>query len=261
MRENCIICGKSEEVLKTFPDSCIDLVVTSPPYDNMRDYKNTDKWDDNSFHALVKELFRVLKSGGVIVWNVADQSINGSESGTSFYQALYFMYCGFKLNDTMIWEKTDPMPCISNYRYSQVFEYMFVFSKGTPKTFNPIRVPKKSRIGIYYKSFKCGQNPEDRTEEKMVVGAETKIDGNVWRFACNKNQGAFKHPAAFPYELPYRHIKSWTNEGDVVLDPFSGSGTTCLAARDLRRRYIGIEVNEVYVANSILRLKDNKKKE
>lgn len=256
MKYNRIIFGKCQDVLMNFPNDCIDLVVTSPPYDNLRDYNIKDCWNDESFHKLVKQLYRIIKIGGVVVWNVNDQTINGSETGTSFYQALYFMNEGFLLNDTMIWYKNNPMPQVKQLRYSQCFEYMFVFSKGKPKTFNPLMIPTQSGKKIYTSSCKNGSNPENRIK-KIIHSSGMKIDDNVWKFPVAKNKFHFKHPAVFPYELPLRHIKTWTNEGDVVLDPFSGSGTTCLAAKNLKRKYIGIELNPMYLAHSILRLNKN----
>lgn len=254
---NRIIHGKCQEVLTKFPNDCIDLVVTSPPYDNLRDYHIEDSWNDEAFHNLAKQLHRVIKPGGVLVWNVNDQTINGSETGTSFYQALYFMYSGFLLNDTMIWHKSNPIPQVKQLRYSQCFEYMFVFSKGKPKTFNPIMIPTQAGKKIYKSSCKNGSNPEDRVI-RTIHSSGWKIDNNIWQFPVAQNKTLHKHPAVFPYELPYRHIKTWTNEGDVVLDPFSGSGTTCLAAKNLNRKYIGIELNPMYLAHSILRLNETK---
>ena len=137
---NSIILGDAEEKLKLIDDESIDLVVTSPPYDNLRKYNGIgDSWNHDKFKAIASELKRVLKRGGVIVWNVNDKTEKGSETGTSFRQALYFMDIGLNLNDTMIWEKSNPLPQVKQPRYNQVFEYMFVFTKGKCKTFNPIK--------------------------------------------------------------------------------------------------------------------------
>lgn len=252
---NTILNGAAEEVLKTFDDNSIDLVVTSPPYDNLRKYNGAgDTWNRKTFEKIAKELARVLKPGGVIVWNVNDKTENGSETGTSLRQALYFMdECGLCLNDTMIWQKTNSMPQVRQPRYNQCFEYMFVFSKGKPKTFNPIMVPCKCAGQKYDSTAKNIDGESGRHKLSYNVNNE-KVDDNVWRFAVAQNKTS--HPAVFPLELPLRHIKTWTNEGDVVLDPFVGSGTTCVAAKMLKRNYIGIDMIEEYCEISKKQLND-----
>lgn len=244
MEFNNIYLGDSEELLKELPDECIDLVVTSPPYDNLRKYNGVvDTWNHEKFKKIANELIRTLKPGGVIVWNVNDKTESGSETGTSFRQALYFMDNGLNLNDTMLWLKSNPLPQVKQPRYNQVFEYMFVFSKGKPKTFNPIMVPCKCAGQNYDSTCKNMGGENGRTKKQFKINTE-KVDDNVWKFAVAQNKSP--HPAIFPIELPKRHIISWTNKDDVVLDPFIGSGTTALAAIELGRKYIGFEMNEEY---------------
>jgi len=233
--------------LKTFNDECIDLTVTSPPYDNLRTYKG-HTWD---FESLAKELFRVTKQGGVVVWVVGDATVNGSETGTSFRQALYFMDIGFRLHDTMIWKKSPPPSVdIMLARYYQHFEYMFVLSKGKPKICNFLRDPKKY---LDHRNFKTAQRGKDGNHSNGYAKCDkaTKIRGNVWDIPVGgghvtKDKEAYQHPAIFPEKLAHDHIISWSNEGDVVLDPFSGSGTTCKMAKLANRNYIGIEVAKEY---------------
>ena len=243
MTPDTIYTGDNVATLKTFPDACIDLVVTSPPYDNLRTYGG-HTWD---FEGVARELTRVLKPGGVIVWVVADATVNGSETGTSFRQALYFKEIGFNLHDTMIYEK----PALSfpdKNRYYQAFEYMFVLSKGKPKTFNQICDRTNKTAGS--KVHGTERRPDGSTNpDRACLGNVTPLIGarfNIWRIP-NPGKAGNKHPAVFPLALARDHILSWSNEGDVVLDPFAGSGTTCLAARDAGRRYVGIEINAEYV--------------
>lgn len=236
--------GDSEEVLKNIPDEFIDLVVTSPPYDNLRGYMGVgDSWNHNKFCAIANELYRVMKPGGVVVWVVNDKTEKGSKTGTSFRQALYFMEIGFNLNDTMIWRKTNPMPVVKQPRYNPVFEYMFVFSKGAPKTFNPLMEPCKCAGKLYDSTCKNMGGENGRTHKVFNVNKE-KVMGNIWDIAVAQNKTS--HTAVYPIEIPLKHIKSWSNEGDVVLDPFMGSGTTGLAALELNRKFIGIEMAPEY---------------
>ena len=243
--------GDCFEVLKTFEDNSIDLTVTSPPYDNLRTYGGViDGWSFEKFQGIARELYRITKEGGVVVWVVADATIKGSETGTSFKQALYFMECSFNLHDTMIWQKASYVPLTHN-RYEQEFEYMFVLSKGKPKTFNPIKVECK-----YAGTTTWGDASFHKTNDsglikvgKKVVN-DTKIKGNVFRYDTAKasKRGEYGgHPAPFPEALANDHILSWSNEGDIVLDPFMGSGTTGFVANKLGRHYIGIELNPEYV--------------
>ena len=252
---NRIINGNCVDVLRRFPDNSIDLVVTSPPYDNLREYKGYSF----PFEEVVEQLYRVIKENRVVVWVVSDATIDGSETCTSFKQALAFVDAGFKLHDTMIFQKTNPVPQIYRKRYTNVFEYMFVFSKGNVLIHNAIRIPclhaGLELNGTTYKNYSKGE--QTRTKLAKPVKAD-KLKGNIWEYVVGKkavDQEAKKHPAPFPYELAADHIKSWTDEGDIVLDPMCGSGTTCVAAFELKRKYIGIDISAEYCELSIARLK------
>ena len=220
------------------PDNFIDLTVTSPPYDNLRTY-NGYCFD---FENVAKELFRVTKQGCVVVWVVGDSTMNGSESGTSFKQALFFKEIGFNLHDTMIWKKPNPIPTQST-RYQQEFEYMFVFSKGKPKTFNPIRVKSKC-VGTKVKKHRAIKSSHNYNNEGSYIVADTKMIGNVWEIPNEKNESG--HPAIFPIELAERQILTWSNEGDLVYDPFMGSGTTAKMSILNNRNWIGSEISSEY---------------
>ena len=250
MPVNKIICGDNVAKMRAFiPDASIDLVVTSPPYDNLRMYGG-HSWD---FEGVAKELWRVIKPGGVLVWVVADETINGSETGTSFRQALRFMEIGFNLNDTMIYRCSKP-PANTACRYQPCFEYMFILSSGKPSTFTPI-MERCLWAGV-------GTSPTQRDRLGVLSGGsrrtikDRKPRENIWFYETgNGKTAATSHPAAFPESLARDHILSWSNEGDIVLDPFSGSGTTALMARSTGRQFIGIEINQAYceIAKSRMR--------
>lgn len=239
-----IIQGDCCEVMQFFKDNSIDLTVTSPPYDNLRDYKGYTF----DFEGIARELYRVTKDGGIVVWIVNDATIAGTETGTSFRQALFFKEIGFNLHDTMIWEKSNPMPQTKvGMRYTLASEFMFIFSKGKIKTFNPITIQCKTAGEILSPST---QKRKDGTKSQTRLNAqigkiinETKQLTNVWKISAKIN---VDHPAPFPEALARDHIISWSNEGDTVLDPMCGSGTTCKMAHNLKRNYIGIDISEEY---------------
>ena len=234
------------EGMKLLDDNSIDLTVTSPPYDNLRTYKGFS-WD---FEGVAKELYRVTKDGGVVVWIVGDATIKGSETGTSFKQALYFKEIGFNLHDTMIYQKNNPMPFQHN-RYQPCFEYMFILSKGKPNAFNPIMentVNPSGKLTITQREKDGSKNHGSGYGDKRN---SKRYRHNVWKYNVGKNQTtkdsvAFEHPAIFPEQLAQDHIVSWSNEGDLVLDPFMGSGTTAKMAKLNNRNYIGFELSEEY---------------
>ena len=245
---NQIICGDNVETLQGFPDDCIDLTVTSPPYDNLRTYGG-HSWD---FEGVAQQLWRVTKPGGVVVWVVADATIDGSETGTSFRQALRFMEIGFRLHDTMIWQKesfTNPFP----NRYHQVWEFMFVFSSGDP-VFNPICDRKNVHAGTVVSST-VRESDGSLSHRTPKLIADFGKRWNVWQDIVVKQSGSRVHPAPFPESLARDHILSWSNEGDLVLDPFSGSGTTAKMAKHNGRNFIGIEVNQEYCDIAVERLR------
>ena len=238
---NNIICGDSAEVLAGFPSDYIDLTVTSPPYDNLREY-NGFEFD---FEAIAKQLYRVTKPGGVVVWVVGDATVNGSETGTSFRQALYFMECGFNL-ETMIYEQAGTGAKGSNYYYWQSFEFMFVFSKGQPKTSNRIADTKNLRAGAICTKGRISPSGFEKDNKRRVV-PKYSIRSNVWRYQVGNNgDDSTNHPAPFPEALAQDHILSWSNPGDLVLDPFGGSGTTGKKAKELGRDFIMIDSSLEY---------------
>lgn len=244
----------NEDCLKTMkrmPDGFVDLTVTSPPYDDLRKY-NGYSFD---FEPKARELYRITKYGGVVVWVVGDQVIKASESGTSFRQALYFKEIGFNLHDTMIYQKAgSQMPDLN--RYLQQFEYMFVLSKGSPKTYNLIKDRKNVWSG---KAVSHYRDENGRLKyDKKYISREMGIRFNVWQYSHGSNINAaphLKHPATFPIKLAKDHIVSWSNKGDTVYDPFMGSGTTAKAAKDLGRNYIGSEISKEYCEIAEERLK------
>lgn len=261
MELNNFYTGEAQEILKDFKEDSIDLVVTSPPYDDLRTYNKRVSGEliyngySFPFEEIANELFRVLKKGGVVVWVVGDAVIKKSETGTSFRQALYFMQIGFKLHDTMIYEKNGPsFPARRNSnRYSQVFEYMFILSKlESPKTANLICDKPNKWAG--YTSFGSSSYRNKNGELIKRVQKPTPEYSprfNIWRYNTGKNYStkdveAFKHPAIFPEDLAEDHILTWSKKEDVVLDPFSGSGTTAKMAYINERKYIGIDINEEY---------------
>ena len=247
--ENCL------DTMAKMPDCFVDLTVTSPPYDNLRTY-NGYSFD---FKAVAKELYRVTKQGGVVVWVVGDATIKGSETGTSFRQALYFKDIGFNLHDTMIYKKLKIVPIDSRTakRYAGEFEYMFVFSKGKILNCNYIKIPTKhgGKKAAGYQRSADGSLRLDRKEKNQDhIVADTKIKGNVWEYASTSHK---YHPAPFPEQLANDHIISWSNEGDLVYDPFMGSGTTAKMAILNKRNWIGSEISKEYCEIAEKRINEN----
>lgn len=234
-----IMLGDCIGTMRKMNDSCIDLTVTSPPYDNLRKY-NGYCFD---FENVAKELYRITKDGGVVVWNVGDSTVKGSETGNSFRQALFFMECGFNLHDTMIWVKDGGGAIGSNKCYTQNFEYMFVFSKGTPKSINLIYDKPNQSFGQDKSGVGRRKVTGEHKIEQRKPSKEFSRRNNWWYIPPQKGVG---HPAVFPEQLANDHIISWSNEGDVVLDPFMGSGTTAKMAMLNNRKFVGCEVSEKY---------------
>jgi site-specific DNA-methyltransferase (adenine-specific) len=253
------------ETMARMPDNFIDLTVTSPPYDNLRTYTCEMNWNEDVWKEIIKELYRVTKDGGVVVWIVGDATIKGSETGTSFKQALWAMECGLRLHDTMIWEKPNfSMPCKN--RYHQVFEYMFIFTRGAPKTFNEI-CDRKNKYGTCLGRNSVRSKSGQMIELKKPEGREFGRRFNVWKnntvgqdFMCQE----LPHPAMFPEKLANDHIISWSNEGDLVYDPFMGSGTTAKMSILNNRNWVGSEISSEYckiIEERVKKAREEKRKE
>jgi site-specific DNA-methyltransferase (adenine-specific) len=237
-------------------DEVVDATITSPPYDVLRNYEGYEF----DFEATARELFRVTKTGGVVIWVVGDSVVKGSETGTSFRQALFFQEIGFNIHDTMIYAKTGvSYPSIG--RYTQVFEFMFVFSKGKPKTFNPIcDIPKLWPRGSWGKT---SRRRKDGTLDTKSIregdGSGFKMMSNIWTIKNGRGFGtkddiAYQHPATFPEEIPRRHILTWSNPCDLIFDPVCGSGTTLKMALLNGRKFIGVDISQKYCSIAIKRL-------
>lgn len=240
--ENCL------ETLGRLPDDMIDMTITSPPYDDLREY--------NGYHFPVADiaaaLYRKTRPGGVVIWVVGDRTVNGDETLTSFKHALIFQETGFKVHDTMLYVKNNPIPSDCGKRYRQCFEYMFCFSKGQPKTFNPITEPTKS-AGTKIKAFRITERGRGNVPDEDIgrqIKTERKVS-NIFTYnvgtSSSKDKVAFNHPAIFPEKLVEDQIRTWTNSGDVVYDCFMGSGTTAKVAQLLDRKWLGSEISEQYV--------------
>lgn len=251
--------GDCLEKMKELPDNSIDLVLTSPPYDNLRDYGKVSSWNFDIFRPIANEIFRVIKKCGVVVWVVNDATVKGSETGTSFKQALYFKEIGFNLHDTMIYAKNNVVP-LTHKRYEQSFEYMFIFSNGKPSTFNGIKDKINKHFG---KKMSGTQYSKDKT--KRMSGHNNKV---ISRYGLRHNVMYYnnggdyriKHPAVFPLQLAKDHIITWSNENETVLDIFMGSGTTGIACKNLNRNFMGIENNKEYFKIAVDRIKNGKLK-
>jgi site-specific DNA-methyltransferase (adenine-specific) len=243
---NQIIVGDSLEVMKGWPDGCVDLVLTSPPYGTLREYKGFRF----NFEGIAGQLFRVIKPNGVLVWVVGDEVQDGSESCESFRHALLFRDIGFSLHDTMIyWKNVFAFP--ESTRYAQVFEYMFVLSKGSPATTNIIRVPTYARYRVVQKATSYRQKDGKTSKIQYSSGHDARNMENIWVYDAGFNKStkdtcAYQHPAIFPDRLAEDHIVSWSQVREIVMDPMSGSGTTCIAAKKLGRRYVGIDISPEY---------------
>jgi len=252
---NTIFHSNCIDGMKSLEDEVIDLCVTSPPYDDLRSYNDSSAWNFDNFKKVAEQLYRVMKIGGVVVWVVGDATIKGGETGSSFRQVLHFMDLGFLLHDTMIYEKNgSPFPARRDgNRYSQVFEYMFVLSKKTkPKTAN-LLCDKPNRWAGYTHFGKGTIRTKDGSlvERNIKPIPEFSPRNNIWKYNTGKNysskdDAAFEHPAIFPETLAKDHILTWSNEGDLVLDPFMGAGTTAVCCIETNRKYIGFEIDETY---------------
>ena len=233
------------DYLKVQPDNSIKFTLTSPPYDDIRNYNGFSF----PFEEIAAELWRTTMSGGVVAWNVADATVDGSETGTSMRQALHFMSLGFRLHDTMIYAKNNPMPAgASSKRYHQAWEYVFILSKDAPTTFNPIMV--KAKYGHLEANMKH-RGKEGELEYKKTKRNEFTKVRNIFEYSVGgghstKDKVAFKHPAIMPEQLASDMISTWTDVGDTVFDPFTGAGTTPKMCMVLGRKFEGTELSKDY---------------
>lgn len=244
VEHNSLIVGDCAEIMAQWPNGCIDLTVTSPPYDNLRDYEGYKF----PFEAIASELLRVTKQGGVVVWVVGDR-INGGRSLTSFRQAIHFQEIGFIVHDVMIYQKKNT-PFMRSNAYTNAYELMLILTKGKPEVFNPLKVPT-ARYG--YEMLVHNKGPDGVNKKTRGKLNKEKTRTNIWAYAVGlggttRDRVAFEHPAVFPEKLAEDHILSWTDPGDLVLDPMCGSGTTCKMASANGRKYIGIDIAADYIA-------------
>lgn len=257
---NKINIGNNVSIMNKMPDNSIDLVITSPPYDDLRDYENKITWDFSVFKKVANQLYRIVKKGGIVVWIIGDKTKDGNKSLTSFKQALYLQKIGFYMYDVIIYEKAGSGPPHSK-RYFNTFEYMFILSKGKPKTVNLLTDKKNNCAGMTtYSDITRREKDGTLTKKGKKVIKEYGVRTNIWRYNngkgfATKDSIAYKHPAIFPEKLVDDHILSWSNPGDIVLDPFGGSGTTAKESIKLGRNWIYIEKVKDYAEIAEERIK------
>ena len=246
-----LIVGNCVDVMRRMPADSINLTVTSPPYDSLREYKGYSF----PFEDIARQLYRVTAAGGVVVWVVGDR-IRGGRSLTSFRQAIFFQEIGFSAHDIMIYQKKNT-PFMRSNAYTNAYEMMFVLSKGKPATFNPLKTPtvRHGSEMLPHNKLPDGVNKKKRGQLK-----EEKTRANIWSYAVGlggttRDRIAFQHPAVFPEKLAEDHILSWSNRGDLVLDPMCGSGTTGKMALLRGRRFIGIDISAEYIEIARARLR------
>jgi site-specific DNA-methyltransferase (adenine-specific) len=233
-------------------EDSIDLTVTSPPYDLLRLY------DGFTFDlpGIVDQLYRVTRIGGAVAWIVCDASKNGAETGTSFAQVMEFQRQGWRLHDTMIYQKSG-VSRPGNVRYHQAFEFMFVFSKGTKPKFRPLQDRANKTAGLkrntksMTKRDAAGNLTPRRVNHKTYITNPHGIRTNIWTYSTGPKQTApddlwQQHPAVMPLDLAADHILSWGDPGDTVLDPLAGSGQVPIAADILGREWIAIDCSPRY---------------
>ena len=255
---NNFYIGESVEWMQdNMPSNFVDLTVTSPPYSDLRNYKGFLF----NFECIAKELYRITKESGIVVWVVGDKIHNGGETLTPFKQGLYFKDIGFNMHDTMIYQK-NAFPFPDKTRYAQVFEYVFVLSKGNPKTTNIKQVPTKVKNRNKNKKSSYRTQSGEVAPMLYTIGKDKRNKENIWLYEVGymkttKDKIAYKHPAQFPEQLAEDHILSWSNGGDIVFDPMCGAGTTCKMAWLNNRKFIGVDCSEEYINDiCIPRLKD-----
>jgi len=262
---NKIYVGDSNHLMNILPENSVDLVVTSPPYDDLRDYENNMVWDYEVFKRIARNLYRVVKDGGVVAWVVGDKTKNGSKSLTSYKQALYFDKIGFNVYDVIIYEKAGSGPPHPN-RYFNTFEYIFILSKGKIKTVNLLKDKKNKWAGQQtFSNISRREKDGSLTVKDRKTINEFGVRTNIWKYAngrgfATKDIIAHDHPAIFPEKLAEDNILSWSNPGDVVLDIFGGSGTAAKMSVLNDRNWIYFDKVGSYAEITQKRLSKLKKK-
>ena len=253
---NRVYTGECVKRMKYIPNNSVDLIVTSPPYDELRDYKGNSSFD---LHQVGIEVFRVLKEGGIAAMVIQDQTKNFGKSLTSFRTIIDWCdEIGFKLFETVIYRKNGSEGAWWTKRFRVDHEYMPIFLKGErPQFFNKEPLKIKSKHGGKVMKGSGSRKTNGETQETVTRAINSmKCRGTIWNYlmAGDKNPLKRKHPAVFPDKIPFDFIQCFCPENGIVLDPFTGSGSTLVMAQKLGRYFIGFDIEESYcdVANQRL---------
>lgn len=251
-----ILVGDAVETLSELEDESIHLTVFSPPYDDIRDYNK--KWNLD-YEALGSELNRVTVDGGVCAVVIGDGTKNFAKSLTTFRWAINWCdNCDWKLFECCIYKRHGNPGAWWTKRFRVDHEYILIFFKGKkPRFFNkePLKVDSIHAGKRFSGTDRLTNGGFKRIEPKPVN--KRKCRGTIWNYSTSNTEGnkiKLKHPATYPDQLASDLIKCFSDKGDIVLDPMSGSGTTCVMANKLNRRYLGIEINPEYRDIAVNRL-------